>query len=397
VVADSTRKHLLSDVPVATFLSGGLDSSYLTALAAGFQPGISAYTIGFRAEDAKFEAMPDDLKYARIVAGKFGVDLHEIEIAPQVLDLLPKMTYHLDEPIGDPAAINTYLICTAARDAGVKVMLSGMGADELFAGYRKHFANLLALRYQQVPGMLRRPVETVVDRLPVATARRGYRSVRFAKRFLSFAELPEETAFRRSYTMYDRGELLGLVNPDLAGTVDDVLAEHADTYHDNALADHVNRMCLADARLFLPGLNLAYTDRSSMAASTEVRVPFVDVEVVKAAFRIPGKQKIAGRQGKAALKKAATSILPKEIVYRPKGLFSAPLRAWMSRDLAPLVREVVNDGLLVRSGFLRKEALQRLVDEDAAGQQDRAKHLWHVLTLEYWYRGATEADRASVA
>ena len=203
VVEESTKAHLLSDVPVATFLSGGLDSSYLTALAARHSPGISAYTIGFRAEDARFEAMPDDLKYARIVAEKFGVELHEIEIAPQVLDLLPKMTYHLDEPIGDPAAINTFLICTAAREAGVKVMLSGMGADELFAGYRKHLANTLAVRYQKVPGFVRGPVKSVVDRLPVATAKRGYRSVRFAKRFLSFAELPEETAFRRSYTMYD--------------------------------------------------------------------------------------------------------------------------------------------------------------------------------------------------
>jgi asparagine synthase (glutamine-hydrolysing) len=272
----------------------------------------------------------------------------------------------------------------------VKVMLSGMGADELFAGYRKHLANTLALRYQQVPGALRRPVQSIVDRLPVASAKRGYRSVRFAKRFLSFAELPEETAFRRSYTMYDHAELTGLLSPDLRATVDDVLTEHADTYHDNQLSDFVNRMCLADARLFLPGLNLAYTDRSSMAASTEVRVPFVDVEVVKAAFAIPGNKKIARRQGKVALKKAAEGILPNEIVYRPKGLFSAPLRAWMSRDLAPLVHEVVNDGLLVRNGFLQKEALQRLVDEDAAGQQDRSKHLWHVLTLEHWYRAATE-------
>jgi asparagine synthase (glutamine-hydrolysing) len=393
VIEESTRRHLLSDVPVATFLSGGLDSSYLTALAARQTPGISAYTIGFRAEDARFEAMPDDLRYARRVAERFGVELHEIEIAPRVLDLLPKMTYHLDEPIGDPAAINTFLICTAAQEAGVKVMLSGMGADELFAGYRKHLANLLALRYQRVPRSVRRGLSAAVDRLPVATSRRGYRSVRFAKRFLSFAELPEETAFRRSYTMYDRQELLDLVNPDLAGTVDDVLAEHADTYHDNALDDFVNRMCLADARLFLPGLNLAYTDRSSMAASTEVRVPFVDVEVVRAAFAIPGHRKIVGRQGKAALKRAATSILPAEIVYRPKGLFSAPLRAWMSRDLAPLVREVVHDGVLVRSGLLRRDALQRLVAEDAAGQQDRSKHLWHVLTLEYWYRAATTPVR----
>ena len=396
VVADSTRRHLLSDVPVATFLSGGLDSSYLTALAARHQPGISAYTIGFRAEDAKFEAMPDDLHYARQVAARFGIDLHEIEIAPNVLDLLPHMTYHLDEPMGDPASINTFLICSAAREAGVKVMLSGMGADELFAGYRKHLANVLAVRYQGVPQSLRRPVRSAVDRLPVATSRRGYRSVRFAKRFLSFADLPEETAFRRSYTMYDRLELLDLLDPDLAGTVDDVLTEHVDVYCDQALDDHVNRMCLADARLFLPGLNLAYTDRASMAASTEVRVPFVDVEVVKAAFSIPGNRKIVGRKGKVALKQAALSILPPEIVHRPKGLFSAPLRAWMSRDLAPLVHEVVNDGVLVSSGFLQREALQRLVAEDASGQQDRSKHLWHILALEYWYRSATAAGAGDV-
>ncbi|MFI2209415.1 asparagine synthase (glutamine-hydrolyzing) [Streptomyces sp. NPDC020141] len=388
VVEESNRRHLVSDVPVATFLSGGLDSSYLTALAARQRPGISAYTIGFRAEDTRFEAMPDDLRHARRVAEQFGVDLREIEIAPKVTDLLPRMTYHLDEPIGDPAAINTFLICSAAREAGVKVMLSGMGADELFAGYRKHLANLLALRYQRVPRALRRGLSGTVDLLPVATSRRGYRSVRFAKRFLSFAELPEETAFRRSYTMYDREELLGLVHPDLAGTVEDVLTEHADVYRDNDLDDFVNRMCLGDARMFLPGLNLAYTDRASMAASTEVRVPYVDVEVVKAAFAVPGDRKIVGRQGKAVLKEAASSILPREIVYRPKGLFSAPLRAWMSRDLAPLVREVVHDGELVRSGFLRREALARLVAEDAAGHQDYSKHLWHVLTLEHWYRGA---------
>ncbi|MFI8212749.1 asparagine synthase (glutamine-hydrolyzing) [Streptomyces werraensis] len=389
VVEESTRLHLLSDVPVATFLSGGLDSSYLTALAARDRPGIPAYTIGFRAEDARFEAMPDDLRYARRVAERFGVDLREIEIAPDVQDLLPRMTYHLDEPVGDPAAINTFLICSAAREAGVKVMLSGMGADELFAGYRKHLANLIGVRYRRVPGPVRHGVAAAVDRLPVATRRRGLRSVRFAKRFLSFAGLPEETAFRRSYTLYDREELIGLLDPDLAPAVDDVLTEHADVYHDNALGDFVNRMCLTDARMFLPGLNLAYTDRSSMAASTEVRVPYVDVEVVRAAFAVPGTRKITGRQGKAVLKEAATSVLPKEIVYRPKGLFSAPLRAWMSRDLAPLVREVVHDGLLVRSGFLRREALERMVAEDAAGQRDFSKHLWHVLTLEHWYRDAT--------
>jgi asparagine synthase (glutamine-hydrolysing) len=390
VIADSTRRHLLADVPVATFLSGGLDSSYLTALAARDQE-ISAYTIGFRTQDTRWEAMPDDLRYARQVARHFGVKLEEIEIAPRILDLLPRIVYHLDEPIGDPAAINTFLICSAAREAGSKVLLSGMGADELFGGYRKHLANVLAVRYRAVPKLLRTPLRSVIGRIPVASSRRGYRSVRFAKRFLSFAELPEETAFRRSYTMYDRLELLSLVHPDLGDAVDDVLAEHAAVYADQALDDFVNRMCLADARMFLPGLNLAYTDRASMAASTEVRVPFVDVEVVKAAFSIPGHGKIVGRRGKVALKQAALSILPPEIVHRPKGLFSAPLRAWMSRDLAPMVAEVVAGGALVSAGFLRRDALRRLVAENSSGQQDRSKHLWHVLTLEHWYQQAKAA------
>jgi asparagine synthase (glutamine-hydrolysing) len=387
IVADSTRRHLLADVPVATFLSGGLDSSYLTALAARERPGLSAYTIGFRAEDARFEAMPDDLRFARLVAARFGVRLNEIEIAPDVVDLLPKMVHTLDEPIGDPAAINSYLICRAAREAGVPVLLSGMGADELFAGYRKHRANTLAVRYRRrVPAPLRAGIRAGVDRLPVATANRGLRSVRFAKRFLSFADLPPEAAFRRSYTLYDRGELLDLVGPDLARTVDDVLDEHAQVYADSTLDDHVNRMCLTDARMFLPGLNLAYTDRSTMAASTEVRVPFVDVEVVRAAFRLPGAAKIVRREGKAALKTAATAILPREVVYRPKGLFSAPLRAWMRRDLAETVREVVEEGVLVSNGLLRQDALRRLVAEDASGREDRSKHLWHIVSLEMWYR-----------
>jgi asparagine synthase (glutamine-hydrolysing) len=392
VIEDSTRRHLISDVGVGTFLSGGLDSSYLTALAAREQTDLTAFTITFRPEDVKLEAMPDDLRYARLVAAQYGVRLHEIEIAPDVRELLPLMVHHLDEPIGDPAAINTYLICRAAREAGITVLLSGMGADELFGGYRKHAANLMAAHYQRLPGVVRAPVRAGVDRLPVAGATRGYRSVRFAKRFLSFAELAEQEAFRRSYTLYDRAELAGLIHPELAGEVDRVLAEHAEIYADQALTDRVNRMCLADARMFLPGLNLAYTDRSSMAASAEVRVPFVDIEVVRAAFAIPGDAKIRGRAGKLALKQAASTVLPDAVVHRPKGLFSAPLRSWMSRDLAPLVAESVADGLLVSSGFLRRDAVLRLMAEDAARTEDRAKHLWHLLTLEFWYRGALEAQ-----
>ena len=387
VIEDSVAAHLVADVPVSTFLSGGLDSSIVTVLARRANPAIDAYTITFRHEDQRLEAMPDDARYARQLAAEHGIELHEIQIAPDIVDLLPRLVDVLDEPIGDPAAINTFLICDAARRAGVKVLLSGMGADELFGGYRKHYACLLAARYRRLPAGLRsRAIRPVVDRLPVAVGGRGLRQPRWAKRFLSFAELGEEPAFRRSYTLYDEAELVGLLDPELAPEVQAVVQEHADTYNDTTLTDHVSRMCLADTRMFLPGLNLAYTDRASMAASTEVRVPFVDVEVVRAAFSLPGSAKIAGRQSKAALKAAAEPWLPREIIHRPKGSFSAPLRAWVGRDLRELVDDVVVGGELVGSGFLRRAAVNRLVDDDRAGRADNAKQIWQLLTLELWCR-----------
>jgi asparagine synthase (glutamine-hydrolysing) len=388
VIEESVAAHMVSDVPVSSFLSGGLDSSIVTVLAHQADSGIDAYTITFRPEDQRLEAMPDDAVYARKVAAQFGIDLHEIEISPDIVGLLPRIVDVLDEPIGDPAAINTLLMCEAARERGVKVILSGMGADELFGGYRKHLACVLAGRYGRLPGAPRALVRSAVDRLPVSAAGRGLRYARWAKRFLTFAELPEEPRFRRSYTLYDPSELAALINPDLAGYVDQVVQEHRDVYNDNSLQDEVNRMCLADARMFLPGLNLAYTDRASMAASVEVRVPFVDPVVAQAAFSFPGSAKIRRRQGKVVLKGVAENWLPPEIVYRPKASFSVPLRAWVRGDLREVIGDVLVGGELVESGMIRREPLLRLIADEQAGREDRSKQIWQLLTMELWYRHA---------
>ncbi len=386
LIEDSVQAHLVSDVPVSSFLSGGLDSSIITVLAHRADPGIDAYTITFRREDQRLEAMPDDAVYARKVAGRYGIKLYEIEIAPDIVSLLPRIVGVLDEPIGDPAAINTLLMCEAARARGVKVILSGMGADEFFGGYRKHLACVMASRYGNLPTAPRALVRSAVGHLPVTAGGRGLRYPRWAKRFLTFAELPEEPRFRRSYTLYDAGELASLVSPDLAGYVSELLTEHRAVYDDNALPDEVNRMCLADARMFLPGLNLAYTDRASMAASVEVRVPFVDPLVAQAAFSIRGSAKIHRRQGKVALKQAAERWLPREIVYRPKASFSAPLRAWVRNDLQEVISDVLVAGELVQSGMLHRDALRRLIQDDQDGREDRSKQIWQLLTLELWYR-----------
>jgi asparagine synthase (glutamine-hydrolysing) len=386
VIEESVAAHLVADVPVSTFLSGGLDSSIITVLAHRAAQEIDAYTITFRPEDQRLEAMPDDAVYARKVAARFGVKLHEIEISPDIVKMLPRMVDALDEPIGDPAAINTVLMCEAARTRGVKVILSGMGADELFGGYRRQLACVMASRYGRLPGLPRAGIRFAVDRAPVTLGGWGLRYARWAKRFMTFAELPEEPRYRRSYTLYDPDDLARLLNPDLRAQVDQVVDGHRDIYTDNSLHDEVNRMCLADARLFLPGLNLAYTDRASMAASVEVRVPFVDPVVAQAAFAIPGRDKIRNRQGKVALKRAAEKWLPHEIVYRPKASFGAPLRGWVHNDLQEFINDVLVRGELVGSGMIRADALDLLIQDERTGRQDNAKQIWQLLTMELWYR-----------
>ncbi|MGH8773945.1 MAG: asparagine synthase (glutamine-hydrolyzing) [Jiangellaceae bacterium] len=392
VLEESVAAHLVADVPVASFLSGGLDSSLITAMAASRNPSIEAYTITFRPEDQRLEAMPDDAVYARKMAAHLGIRLHEIEISPDVVDMLPRVVDVLDEPIGDPAAINTMLMCQTARDAGVKVLLSGMGADELFGGYRKHLACVLGARYQALPKSLRsRVVAPSVERLPVAVGGRGLRYSRWAKRFLSFAELPEEAAFRRSYSLYDPDELGAMLDPELSPQVQAVVDAHHSLYTDGRLGDHVNRMCLTDTRLFLPGLNLAYTDRSSMSASTEVRVPFVDPIVFRAAFSFSGGRKIRGRTQKVPLREAAEDWVPRDVLDRPKASFGAPLRAWVTNDLGPLIDDVLLDGRLASSGFLRSTPLRRMVADQRSGRRDQSKQLWQLLSMELWYRGALAA------
>ena len=320
VIEESVAAHLVSDVPVSSFLSGGLDSSIVTVLAHRDSPGIDAYTIAFRREDQRLEAMPDDAVYARKVASQYGIKLHEIEISPDIVGMLPRIVDVLDEPIGDPAAINTLLMCEAARGRGVKVILSGMGADELFGGYRKHLACVMASNYGKLPAAPRAGVRSAVNRLPVSVAGRGLRYPRWAKRFLTFAELPEEPRFRRSYTLYDPAELAALISPDLAGHVDDVIGEHRHIYNDNGLPDEVNRMCLTDTRMFLPGLNLAYTDRASMAASVEVRVPFVDPVVARAAFSIDGQREDPPPPGQGRAQAGGRELAAQRDRAPPQGL-----------------------------------------------------------------------------
>jgi asparagine synthase (glutamine-hydrolysing) len=388
VLEDSVAAHMVADVPVSTFLSGGLDSSLITVLAKRHAGTLDAYCIGFEDDDKAGEAMPDDMTYARKLAAQHDVRLHEIIMRADAVDHLPSMVDALDEPIGDAAAINTFLICKAARDAGVKVLLSGMGADEVFGGYRRHYACLLADRYRRLPSLVRRGlIEPLVAAAPVAVAGRGIRTTRWAKRFLDIATEDAGRAYQRSYSYFDESGLAEFLAPEMQRYVAPLFAEHAAVWSAGEAHDAVNRMCFTDLHMFLPGLNLTYSDRASMAASTEVRVPFVDTGVVDCAMAISGGRKVSGRTAKAVLKEAAEAWLPHEIIYRPKASFGLPLRSWVRGRLAPMVDELVGEAGLSERGIFAPGALRSMIDDDRAGRADHAQKIWHLLTTELWLQG----------
>jgi asparagine synthase (glutamine-hydrolysing) len=386
----SVRAHLVADVEIGAFLSGGLDSSLLVAMASRHNPAIRCYTIGFRAADQKFEAMPDDLRYARQLAKTLGLPLEEIEMSPDVAGLLPSLVGMLDEPIGDAAALNVFAMCRAARASGIKVLLSGMGADEIFSGYRRHRACLLGSMYRRIPSLGRRAIETVVDHLPVASKTRGLVAARWAKRFVAIARHDEEAAYRRSYTYYDPADLDQLLRGRASAQVAALCERHARMYwavgHNRGRDAQLERMCLTDLQMFLPALNLAYTDRASMAASVEVRVPFVDRDVVAAAFGLRGRERIRGGVQKVALKRVAERWLPRELVHRPKSSFGLPLRAWTARDLRGELEDTLADGALVHHGYLDGTIIRRMIDHNARGRADHAQALWQLLAVEHWMR-----------
>jgi asparagine synthase (glutamine-hydrolysing) len=382
----SVKRHMIADVPVSSFLSGGLDSSLISVMAANTGARLSTYTIGTSEKDKKIEKMPADEKYARKLADAQGFDHHEIQLQPDIIHDLPAMVHTLDEPIGDPAALNTYLICKAAREKGVKVLLSGMGADEIFFGYRRQKATLLAARYQRIPLLLRKPMEAMASILPVKAFGKGIRAVRWAKRFLSFAGLSPEEAYMRSYSYYDDKELQELFRDDISKEYAQLRQQHKSFYTGNQYTDDINKMCYTDVHLFMTGLNLTYTDRASMAASVEVRVPFIDREIVQMALQTAGSLKYKDGQQKYILKKMAEKYLPSDIIYRPKASFGAPIRSWISHDLKDLIDQLLSETQVRKRGLFNYSYIRRLIDEDRKGIADHAYRLYQLVTLELWLK-----------
>ena len=385
-IKQSIERHMIADVPVSSFLSGGLDSSLISILAQKSNNSLSTYTIKTLEEDNKYEKMPLDYEYAMKFSKENDFIHNEIEVKADIISELPFIIKMLDEPIGDPAAINTYLICKAAHEKGVKVLLSGMGADEIFFGYRRHKATMLAQKYRMVPAIIRKGITHIINYLPVRGKNKGYKIRRWIKRFNSFANLPLGKSYMKSYSYYSDKELKSLFVEKYHAGICQINDEHEKIFNERFANDPINQICNTDIQMFMLGLNLSYTDRASMAASVEVRVPFVDKNVVEFAMKIPGKYKYLKGVSKYVLKKAAEGIIPKKIIYRKKASFGAPIRAWISNDLREMIDVLLSEENVVKRGFFDYKFVKRMIEEDRDGKSDNAYRIYQLLTVELWCR-----------
>ena len=390
-VARAVARQLVSDVPVGAFLSGGLDSSAVVAGMRRANPDARHVCFTIDAPGTDEEGFPSDLPYARRVARALGVALREVRVGPEMIDDLDLMLWHLDEPQADPAPINALYIARGARAAGIPVLLSGAGGDDIFGGYRRHLALRLERAWRWWPAPLRAALARSARAAASgsAGATQGGPALRRLAKLLSYADLQGDRDLV-SYFWWSTPDLRqGLFSADLRRSIEgtDVAAPLLETLaHYPAERDPLNRMLALEARHFLADHNLAYTDKMGMAASIEVRVPLLDVDLVALAARVPGAWKQRGRTGKALFKRAMEPVLPREVIYRRKTGFGAPLRRWMRADLAPRLDDVLGEASLARRGLFDPAAVARLRALDGAGKVDGAYTLFALMCVELWCR-----------
>jgi asparagine synthase (glutamine-hydrolysing) len=369
---DSVRAHLEADVPVGVFLSGGIDSSLLAALAAQETPGaVRTFSIGF--EERSF----DELSRARMVARRYGTDHHELILRPDAAALLPEIAAAFDEPFADSSALPTYAVSQLASQH-VKVALSGEGGDELFGGYFTYVADLLAPRVGQWASLAR----PVIERLP-SSSRRVSLDYK-AKRFVRAAGLPPLERHHGWKEIFSAEARAALLEDGRRAPGADPLAGWRARYAETARAEPLARLQDVDIGTYLVDDLLVKTDRASMAHSLEVRVPFLDPVVAELAFALPTSLKVRALAKKRLLRQAATGLVPRAIVHGPKRGFSIPAASWLRGELRPFARDLLSPDALCRDGFFRPEAVTRLLDEHESGREDRSRPLWGLLCFQLW-------------
>jgi asparagine synthase (glutamine-hydrolysing) len=386
----SVESQMISDVPIGAFLSAGLDSSSIVAMMAqaSRQP-VRTYTITFPDKYRVGENALDDPEVATRLARRLGCENQRIVVEPDVADLLPRLAWHMDEPTADPAIIPAYLVCREARKQAT-VLLSGVGGDELFAGYRKHSAHYWAQAYQHVPAAARGLIAKAVAGLPNFRGTSVKGSVRLMKKMTRSASLSPVERFMMNCTYLDAAQKTSLYAPAFGREIfgSDPTARHRGGFAEVEGADFLNQMLYLDTKIFMASLNLNYNDKMSMASSVEVRVPFLDRELAEfVAWNVPPRLKLKGLfrpTTKYIFRKAMKDVLPREVLSQPKAGFAAPIDYWLANDLKEMTDDLLSESRIRERGLFRPEAVRGFVDQHRRGTQDWSTQIWQFLTLELW-------------
>jgi asparagine synthase (glutamine-hydrolysing) len=379
---EAVRVRLVSDVPLGAFLSGGIDSSAIVAAMARIvdQP-IKTYSIGFEGPDRFYNELP----YARTVARAFETDHHEIIVRPEVAELLPRLIWHMDEPIADSAFVTTYLVSRLARES-VTVILSGVGGDELFGGYRRYLSDALLRYYRLLPAAVRsRWLPALLARLPQDRHSALDNYFRYASAFVASAGLPAVERYLSYVTVFSPDIQAALLAGDVTrnGGAEGALPRY---FAKAASTDTVNQIGYVDLKTSLADDLLLLTDKMTMAASIECRAPFIDHELVELSSRIPSDLKVRGLTLKYLLKQAVRPWLPREILARKKRGFGAPVGSWLRGDLDTLVQDTLSEDQVRRRGLLRWPVIRDVLARHRARQADYTDHLLALVNLELWCR-----------
>lgn len=380
-IDQAVHRQMVSDVPIGAFLSGGVDSSaVVAAMARHSDQPIRTYAIGF--EGGAAEQLYNELPYARQVSQLFGTEHHEIVVKPDVVGLLPRLLWHMDEPIADSAFITTYLVSEFAR-RDVKVILSGVGGDELFGGYRRYLGGHYADRYQRLPGWVRQVASGAAAWLPADRHSKLLNVMRLAKGFIASAEMLPDERYRSYLQVIGREAVASMLRDPADATGPDSLAL---AFAQAGQRDDLNRLLAVDAETQLPDDLLLLTDKMSMAVSLECRVPLLDQDLFEMAATIPAEHKVRGGRLKHLMKLALADVLPADILHRKKRGFGTPMGAWLKRELAPVLGELLSPAAVRARGLLQPAVVSRLIADHEANRLDGTDGLLALLNLEIWSR-----------
>jgi len=386
-LTEAVRLRLRSDVPLGAFLSGGIDSTIIAALAQReLGRPLQTFSIGFPHPEY------DETEYARMAAAAIGTDHHEEQVEPAVLDLLPRLVWHYDEPFADSSAVPTFVLSEMTRRS-VTVALTGDGGDELFAGYDRYRAVQLASYFDQIPQPFRGIMAAQFwQKLPSSVEYRSFS--RRLKRFQASASQPPTLRYLEWISQFKQQERNELYTPEFQQQVNaDGSREWLDSiYRRFPVGSQAERTTAVDQLSYLPGDILTKVDIASMACGLECRSPFLDHRVGELAARLPFAYKRRGRLGKVILREAFRDVVPEPILNRPKMGFGVPIDHWFRNELRGLLDRVLLSERCLSRGYFRPEAIRQLVDQHAQKQRDHAYRLWSLLIFEVWQRIYVDAD-----